>query len=42
MFCDEPLSVLLYVTANPDTLSLNPVPAVNVKLSPGPKLAPSI
>ena len=41
IFCDEPLSVFTYVTAKPDTLSLNPLPAVNVKLSPEPKLVPS-
>jgi len=38
--CDEPLSVFVYVTAKPVTLSLNPLPAVNVKLSPGPKSLP--
>jgi len=41
IFCDEPLYVFVYVTAKPDTLSLNPLPALNVKLSPAPKSLPS-
>jgi len=47
IFCDEPLSVFVYVTvnvlpANPVTASDNPEPAAKTRFLPLPKSVPSI